>query len=185
MSSNLVAILAKAKSSAAYHWMKIRLIAILLLLTLTACQSNSETSNRIAVKIERAVSGNTVEMVALGGMERLRLVGIDAPSMSNKPWGPAARDRLNEIIQAADRNFTLELDHKSSATTDNYKYGYLWQGDTLINAQLIREGQGTAVTKYAKYEQQLVRAQYYARMMAVGIWSHVSPMRDNSRPKAD
>lgn len=137
------------------------------------------------MKVERAVTGNTVEMVALGGTERLRLVGIDAPSLGHKPWGPAARDRLNEIIQEANQDFMLELDNKGTAAPDNYKYGYLWRGDTLVNAQLIREGQGIAVTKYARYEQLLVRSQYYARMMAVGIWSHISPMRNEPRTKVD
>jgi micrococcal nuclease len=166
--------------------MKIRWVAaLLLLLTLTACGSGSVAADRVAVKVERAVSGNTVEMIALGGMERIRLVGVDAPSLGHKPWGPAARDRLNAIIKEADRDFMLELDSKSAAAPDHYKYGYLWRGDTLVNAQLIREGQGIAVTRYAKYEKLLVRSQYYARMMAVGIWSHVSPMRDNPRTKVD
>jgi micrococcal nuclease len=165
--------------------MRIRLVAVLLLLTVTACRSGSVASEQVAVKVDRAVSGNTVELLALGGMERLRLVGIEAPSLGHKPWGPAARDRLNEIIQEANQDFMLELDPKSAAAPDNYKYGYLWRGDTLVNAQLIREGQGIAVTKYARYEQLLVRSQYYARMMAVGIWSHISPMRDNPRTKVD
>jgi micrococcal nuclease len=165
--------------------MRIRLVAVLLLLTLTACRSGSVASERVAVKVDRAVSGNTVELMALGGTERLRLVGIEAPSLGHKPWGPAARDRLNEIIKEANQDFMLELDPKSAAAPDNYKYGYLWRGDTLVNAQLIREGQGIAVTKYARYEQLLVRSQYYARMMNLGIWSHISPMRDNPRTKVD
>jgi micrococcal nuclease len=182
--------------------MRIRVLALLLVVMLMACRSGSVVSDRVSVKVERAVSGNTVEVAG----DRIRLVGVDAPRLGNKPWGPAARDRLNEIIKEAGSDFMLELDEKSVAapkdqpaadgdaepaveqrrsTPDNYKYGYLWRGDTLVNAQLIREGQGVAVTKYAKYEQQLVRSQYYARMMAVGIWSHVSPMRDNSRTKSD
>lgn len=162
-----------------------RISCLGLLLALTACGSGSVAPDRVAVKVERAVTGNTVEMIALGGIERLRLVGIDAPSLGHRPWGPAARDRLNEIIQAANQEFMLELDSKGTAAPDNYKYGYLWRGDTLVNAQLIREGQGVAVTKYAKYENLLVRSQYYARMMAVGIWSHVAPMRDNPRTKIE
>jgi micrococcal nuclease len=165
--------------------MKISCLGLVLLFAVTACRSGSVAADRVAVKVERAITGNTVEIMALGGMERLRLVGIDAPSLGNKPWGPAARDRLNEIIKEADRDFMLELDNKSAAAPDNYKYGYLWRGDTLVNAQLIREGQGVAVTKYARYENLLVRSQYYARMMAVGIWSHVAPMRDNPRTKVE
>jgi endonuclease YncB( thermonuclease family) len=30
-----------------------------------------------------------------------------------------------------------------------------------------------------KYERQFVRAQAYARLMAVGIWSHDAPLRSN------
>jgi micrococcal nuclease len=167
--------------------MKIRaLIGLLLVFVLTACQTSPPAPDRLAVTVARAVSGNTVELTTPDGVsQRVRLVGIDAPILSHKPWGPAARDRLEEIVKEADRKFQLELDNKSATAPDNYKYGYLWRGDVLINEQLIQEGQGLAITKYSKYEQRLIQAQYYARMMTVGIWSHISPMRENPRPQSD
>jgi micrococcal nuclease len=109
------------------------------------------------------------------------LVGVNAPGFNQKPWGLAAKERLEAIIQEADRKFSLELEPAEPKVATNYRYGYLWRNNILVNEQLIREGQGLAATQYVlpQYERQFVRAQAYARLMAVGIWSHDAPLRTN------
>jgi micrococcal nuclease len=180
MNSSLGNILAKVKLSGDYLWMKINVSAFLcvLCLCLGACQSTPVPPVKTLVQVDRAVSGNTIE---LSDKQRVRLIGLDAPSWEQKPWGNAAKDRLNEIIKQQKNRFLLELEPSPLITnsTDSRQYGYLWQNDQLINEQLIREGHALAVTKYAslRYEQQLVRAQAYARLTNVGIWNHESPMR--------
>jgi micrococcal nuclease len=136
----------------------------------------------MAVQVERAVSGNTVE---LADKRRIRLSGIDAPSLSQEPWGRAAKDYLDNTIRQANHQFLLELaaTDPGKPTGDNRQYGYLWSQDTLVNARLVRAGHALAALEYAKpeYEERLTRAQSYARVMAVGIWSHIAPMRTSPR----
>jgi micrococcal nuclease len=160
--------------------MKIRFLWAVLLWLLVSCQSPSST-DLVAVTIDRAVSGNTIELNLAGQLQRVRLIGVNSPSFNQKPWSTLARDRLEEIIQSADRKFTLELEPTESKVLANYRYGYLWHNNVLVNEQLVREGQGLAATQYVlpKYERQFVRAQAYARLMAVGIWSHDAPLRSN------
>ncbi len=159
--------------------MKISFLWVALLWLLVACQA--PVSSRQMVTVDRAVSGNTVELTFAGQVQKVRLVGVNAPNLNQKPWGPAAKDRLEAITQEADQKFSLELEPTEPKGTANYRYGYLWRNNTLVNEQLIREGQGLAATQYVlpKYERQLVRAQAYARLMAVGIWSHDAPLRNN------
>ncbi len=154
--------------------MKTSLLVGLVLLSTTACQA--PPTARTLVQVDRAISGNTVE---LAGQKRLRLTGLDAPRWEQKTWGNDATERLNAIIQQHNHQFWLELEPRSSPSEDSRQYGYLWQKDLLINEQLIREGHALAATKYVqpKYEQQLVRAQAYARITGVGIWSHEAPLR--------
>jgi micrococcal nuclease len=166
-----------------YHSMKISFLWAALLWLLVACQAPAP-SNQLVI-VDRAISGNTVELTLAGKVQRVRLIGVDAPSLGQKPWGPAAKDRLEAIIQAADKNFTLELVPAAPKAIENYRYGYLWHKKVLVNEQLVREGQGLAATKYLepKYERQFVRAQAYARLMAVGVWSHEAPLRSNPGDK--
>jgi micrococcal nuclease len=176
MNSSLGDILAKAKLSTVYLWMKINLLGSLgCLLILTACQSIPTPPVKTLVTVDRAISGNSIE---LANKQRVRLVGIDAPSWEQKPWGTAAKDRLEAIVQQQNHQFWLELE--SNDPKNGRQYGYLWQkNNALVNEQLIREGHALAFTTYVspQYEQQLVRAQSYARLMGVGIWNHEAPMR--------
>ena len=159
--------------------MKIIVVWVALLWLLVACQA--PTSTRQMVTVDRAISGSTVELTLAGQVQKVRLVGVSAPNFNQKPWGPAAKDRLETIIQESDRKFSLELEPTEPKVATKYRYGYLWHNNTLVNEQLIREGQGLAATQYVlpKYERQFIRAQAYARLMAVGIWSHDAPLRSN------
>jgi micrococcal nuclease len=159
--------------------MKISFLWVALLWLLVACQA--PVSSRQMVTVDRAVSGNTIELNLAGQVQKVRLVGVNAPGFNQKPWGPAAKERLEAIIQEADRKFSLELDPVEPKVATNYRYGYLWRNNVLVNEQLVREGQGLAATQYVmpQYERQFVRAQAYARLMAVGIWSHDAPLRTN------
>jgi micrococcal nuclease len=174
MNSSLDNISAKAKSNGAYHWMKTSLIGMCLLLG--SCQSVTIPPVKTPVQVDRAISGNTIE---LSSKQRVRLIGLDAPSWEQKPWGNAAKERLEAIIQQHNHQFSLELEASDTKAADGRQYGYLWQNNLLVNEQLIREGHALAVTKYASphYEQQLVQAQSYARLTGVGIWNQEAPMR--------
>jgi micrococcal nuclease len=159
--------------------MKIIVVWVALLWLLVACEVPA--SSKQMVTVDRAISGSTIELTLAGQVQKVRLVGVNAPNFNQKPWGAAAKDRLEAIIQEADRQFALELEPTESKGANNYRYGYLWRNNTLVNEQLVREGQGLAATQYVlpKYERQFVRAQAYARLMAVGIWSYDAPLRSN------
>jgi micrococcal nuclease len=176
MNSSLDSISAKVKSNGAYHWMKTSLIGLSLLLG--ACQPATIPPVQTLVQVDRAISGSMIE---LSSKQRVRLIGLDAPSWEQKPWGTAAKERLDAIIQQHNHRFWLELETSNPKVTDGRQYGYLWQNNLLVNEQLIREGHALAVTKYVspRYEQQLVQAQAYARLTGVGIWNQEAPMRNS------
>jgi micrococcal nuclease len=122
-----------------------------------------------------------VEVVETGNQlaasEKVRLIGIDAPDLKQEPWGLAARDYLQQLI--GDRSVLLESDEEPKDEKYERRFGYLWSDRTLLNEQLILQGYAlfAARSPNNKYDQRLVRAQEFARIMERGIWNHQKPMR--------
>lgn len=153
---------------------------------LVACQT-AEPPNGITVQVQRVVSGQTLEVLntqqqpAL--LERVRLIGIDAPDWRQEPWGAAAKSRLEKLVSgtAQPRDATvilLEPDVQEKDPSDRW-LAYVWQDGTLLNEQLIKEGYVLAALRSPndKYNTRLARAQEYARVMGYGIWNPDQPMR--------
>lgn len=109
-------------------------------------------------------------------ISQVRLLGIDAPDLQQRPWGNAAKEHLQALIQGD--SVTLEFDVERQD-----KFGrtlaYVWKDKVLLNEQLVKEGQALFVGRSPnhKYDQRLERAQQWARIMGLGIWNPEKPMR--------
>lgn len=157
------------------------------LLLLVGCKSANPPQG-LRVKIERVISGQTLEWVdtskQAGLIERVRLIGIESPDMRQQPWGIDAKKRLEQMIgemrgqQLIMQPVLLEFD---VAPLDSYgrRLAYVWKNRVLLNEQLVKEGYVLAVPRSPnhKYDQRLIRAQEYARLMGKGIWNPEKPMR--------
>lgn len=161
-----------------------RFIALCLLsflcLILLGCSTTSPRQT-ISVKVERVLSGQTLEISDASGTQRLRLIGIDAPAWMPKcqqdPWQEEAKKQLQKKLEG--QSVWLEFDEQ---TEDNYdrQLGYVWQDEKLINEWLVQQGLVLASRPYepnTRYAQRLAYAQEYARMMELGIWNWQNPMR--------
>ncbi len=140
------------------------------------------------VNIERVVSGQSLEWVDTSKqpprLERVRLIGIDAPDWRQQPWGLEAKKGLEQMLgkvisqQLVLKPVLLESDVE---TLDRFgrRLGYVWKDKVLVNEQLVKEGYVLAVPRSPnnKYDQRLARAQEYARLMGRGIWNPSQPMR--------
>jgi micrococcal nuclease len=159
----------------------------LLLCFLLGCQS-SQPPKGVTGKIERVISGQTVEWVDPNKQpsvaEKVRLIGIEAPDEQQKPWGPEAKKALEQMLgqMQGDRmvfqSVILELDSES---VDRFgrKLAYVWKDGVSINERLVKEGYVLAVPRSPnhKYDQRLAHAQEYARLMGRGIWNPENPLR--------
>lgn len=165
-------------------WRKIRhpsniILAFVCSLLLVGCQSAPPPVG-MTVKIERVVNGQSVEVIDNAKqpplLERVRLIGVEAPDMKQRPWGHKAQERLEQLIGG--QPVILELDEE---TKDRYerRLAYLWRDRVLLNETLIREGYALFMSRSPnnKYDQRLSRAQEEARLMGRGIWNPKQPMR--------
>jgi micrococcal nuclease len=116
--------------------------------------------------------GDTVTVFKNKKREKIRLIGIDAPEMGQKPWGEKARKYLESILSSSDWKVTMELD-----VEERDKYGrmlaYLRTTDgSLVNVSMVKNGYALLFTfpPNVKYVTDLRAAQREARERKAGIW---------------
>ena len=128
-------------------------------------------------QVQRVVSGQTLEIAGKDGkLKRVRLLGIKAPDLQQRPWGPLARKRLEELIDNKPILLENDLDAEDSYQR---RLAYAWRDKTLLNEKLVKEGHALAVSQIpnTKYDERLAHAQEWARVMGKGIWDPENPMR--------
>ncbi len=148
-----------------------------LILLLFSCSSQPDRENLLAGKVTGVVSGQTVEVVLTGTSEitRVRITGIDAPDLRQSPWGETAKKRLSELVMGLPILIESDFEQRDRF---NRLHGHLWQGQTLISQQLIKEGCVLANDRYDhQYSKLLMESQEYARLMGYGIWNPELAMR--------
>ena len=116
--------------------------------------------------------GDTVSVVIGQKSERVRLLGIDAPEMGQRPWGAKAKRHLEGLLKKSEWTVSLELDIEKRD-----KYGrllaYLWGRDNkLINLEMVGDGYAVLFTlpPNVKHANELRNAQRLAREKGLGIW---------------
>ena len=166
----------------AYEWMSSTrwLVIILLLFFLNLGCQNHPTTPTIPATLKRVVSGQTLEVIIDERTYKLRLTGLNAPSLSQKPWGINAQQFLIDTLM---NNSSLSQLSLETDVTVQDKFGrlqgYVWYQNQLINQILIEEGYAIVNLTYTdgKYDQKLLNAQNYARVMGKGIWNPDQPLK--------
>ncbi|MFE4106564.1 thermonuclease family protein [Almyronema epifaneia] len=137
--------------------------------------------NSYQSQVDYVVSGQAIALTTPIGsdpaIDQIRLAGIQAPDLEQTPWGEAARQRLQELVEKA--AVRLEL---TSLEPDAYQrlWAYVWRDRQLINQQLVNEGYVLVdldSLAHSPYEQSFRRAQERARLVGVGIWQPDQPLR--------
>jgi len=125
-----------------------------------------------SVFIEKVIDGDSVEANIRGKKEQIRFIGIDAPELSQKPWGKRSRKFLEDMIKASGWQARIEFDVEKR---DKYNriLGYLWSRDNkLLNEEILSNGYAVLFTfpPNVKHVDRLKAAQVIARENKRGIW---------------
>ena len=139
---------------------------VILLAQLSACGDNSspETSRVLEV-----IDGDTI---VIEGEYRVRYIGIDAPETSpdQEDFGIEAWQANRRLVEG--NEVRLERD-----VSDSDKYGrllrYVFVGDVLVNAELVRQGlaEAKAYPPDTKYQDLLNQMEVEARTAGRGMWA--------------
>jgi micrococcal nuclease len=117
--------------------------------------------------------GDTVSVILERRQEKVRLIGIDAPEIGQRPWGEKAKEHLKALLSSSGWKVKIEFDVEKRD-----KYGrilaYLRTSDgKLINLLMIKSGHAMLFTfpPNIKFVNELRVAQREARERKLGIWS--------------
>ncbi|NJN20163.1 MAG: thermonuclease family protein [Leptolyngbya sp. RL_3_1] len=142
----------------------------------------SQSPRTVAV-VDYAVSGQSLALLypleTSVEVSTLRLAGITAPDLDQAPWGPAARDCLNQ--QVRDQTVRIEA---QDPEVDSFGrlWAYVWRGENLVNQILLAEGcayiDETALLHHPQSED-WIYAQERARILGLGIWDPDQPLRQS------
>ena len=118
--------------------------------------------NMLKAQVLGVVDGTTIQVDLEGGHEQVRYLGIE-------PLGHAATEANRHLVQG--KHVWLELD-VPLRDSDGRLLAYVYVGDRMVNAELVRQGYAQANTvppsgKYAHLFQQLQRE---AREAGRGVW---------------
>ena len=118
--------------------------------------------------VTRIVDGDSFEC---GDAGRVRMIGIDAPELNQRPFGNQSRDVLAALIPVG-RDIRLEFDVRP---TDPYGrlLAYVWDGKTLVNEDMVQRGWAMAerFPPNVRLQSRLNEAQQRARDARSGLWA--------------
>jgi micrococcal nuclease len=129
-------------------------------------------SRTASAKLVAVHDGDTLSVIVGRKKERVRLIGIDAPELAQRPWGGHAKRHLKDLLGYTGTGLTLEFDVEKR---DRYGrlLAYVRTGDnTLLNLEMVRDGYSVLYTSppNVKYVDLLREGQRYARDKGLGIW---------------
>jgi micrococcal nuclease len=147
----------------------------LLLLALVA--SGAVAAGTIEGTVVRVVDGDTIHVRLTDRVEKIRYIGVNTPeihhpSKGEEPGGREAAEVNRGLVGG--RRVRLELDVQ---TRDRYGrlLAYVWVGDTMVNAELVRLGYAQVMTvpPNVRYQDLFVKLQRQARDAHRGLWRTV------------
>jgi len=148
-----------------------RRLWVLLVLAPALAAAGPSTLEGVVVHI---VDGDTIHVRVGDRVEKVRYIGVNTPEVHHPRKGeePGGREAaaVNRALVAGER-VRLELDVQ---TRDRYGrlLAYVWRGETMVNAELVRRGYAQVMTVPPNVRHALlfVSLQREARSAGRGLW---------------
>jgi micrococcal nuclease len=150
--------------------------ALLLLVALLGAAPTLVHASSLA-EVVRVVDGDTIHVRVDGHLEKVRYIGVNTPevhhpSKGEEPGGREAHAVNRRLVEG--KRVRLELDVQSR---DRYGrlLAYVWIGDTMINAELVRLGYAQVMTvpPNVRHQALFLKLQRDARQSNRGLWTRV------------
>lgn len=131
----------------------------------------STPGGRIQAQVTAILSGDAIEVSLAAQRQRVRYLGIAAPSpVPPECFGPQAAARNSELVEGQ----LVELERDTSDVDSSGRLlRYVYVGGTMVNAQLLAEG--FAKTQFnpidTRHQQVLLQREAEARAAGRGLWS--------------
>ena len=124
--------------------------------------------------VVRVVDGDTIHVRIGARVEKVRYIGVNTPEVHHptkgeEPGGREAAEVNRRLVEG--HAVRLELD-----VQERDRYGrllaYVWIGDLMINAELVRLGYAQVMTipPNVRYQEVFLKLQREAREAGRGLW---------------
>ena len=149
-------------------------LSLLLLALLLAPAAPGEA---IEGTVVRVVDGDTIHVKLWERVEKVRYIGVNTPETHHPTRGqePGGREaaEMNRRLVAGQR-VRLELDVRARDRHGRL-LAYVWVGDLMVNAELVRLGYAQVMTvpPNVKHQELFVKLQREARDAGRGLWRGV------------
>ncbi len=146
-------------------------LSLLLLALLVAPAAPGEA---IEGTVVRVVDGDTIHVKLWERVEKVRYIGVNTPETHHPTRGeePGGREaaEMNRRLVAGQR-VRLELDVRARDRHGRL-LAYVWVGDLMVNAELVRLGYAQVMTvpPNVKHQELFVKLQREARDAGRGLW---------------
>jgi micrococcal nuclease len=146
---------------------------VILLLALLVSAAGAQPS--LEGTVVRVVDGDTVHVRVGERIEKVRYIGVNTPEVHHPTKGeePGGREAAAENRTLVDgRRVRLELDAQAR---DRYGrlLAYVWVGETMVNAELVRRGYAQVMTvpPNVRHQTLFLSLQRDARAAHRGLWA--------------
>ncbi len=157
-----------------------KILFIIIILFLSGSTSSFAAAPGTLFHVTQVNDGNiiSIRVKSFAGIplkiERVRLIGIDAPELKQEQWGRPAKKYLKKLISENDWVVNVEFDVQRR---DNYGRipAYLWnKKGELINEKLLEAGLAVLYTQppNVKYVDRLSAAEKKAQSEKAGLWKN-------------
>jgi micrococcal nuclease len=146
-------------------------VLFLVLLLAAAAPVWAET---LEGRVIRIVDGDTIHVQLADRIEKVRYIGVNTPEVHHptrgeEPGGREASAVNRELV--AGKWVRLELDVRAR---DRYgrMLAYVWLGDVMVNAELVRLGYAQVMTvpPNVRHQGLFIKLQREAREAGRGLW---------------
>jgi micrococcal nuclease len=153
-----------------------RLLPLILLVAAIAGTAGAQPAS-LEGTVVRIVDGDTIHVRLADRVEKVRYIGVNTPELHHprkgeEPGGREAAEVNRELID--NKHVRLELDVQ---VRDRYGrlLAYVWVGDIMINAELVRLGYAQVMTvpPNVRYQALFLKLQRDAREAGRGLWKRV------------
>jgi len=149
-------------------------LSLLLLALLVAPAAPGEA---IEGTVVRVVDGDTIHVKLWERVEKVRYIGVNTPETHHPTRGeePGGREaaEMNRRLVVGQR-VRLELDVRARDRHGRL-LAYVWVGDLMVNAELVRLGYAQVMTvpPNVRHQELFVKLQREARDAGRGLWRGV------------
>ena len=146
----------------------------LLLLPLLLLMAPAASAAVLEGTVVRIVDGDTIYVKIGDRVEKVRYIGMNTPEVHHptkgeEPGGREATEANRRLV--AGKRVRLETDVQAR---DRYGrlLAYVWVGDVMVNAELVRQGYAQVMTvpPNVRHQELFVKLQREAREAGRGLW---------------